>query len=682
MKNDNFRVKLFLILFFFIPITSCVYIDHSRKLVPVLEQAGANKEDLQAVIDHYREDPADSLKLKAAYFLIRNMPGHYTATSKKLDLFDSVFFSTLSSMKNLEHKYDDPAINSQIMQKRVLKIWKDLAEIYGDPSTFSTSPVPDIQAMTSQLLIENIDYAFKALEFPWTSHLTFEQFCEYVLPYRFGDEPLESWRPYFLERYKWVVDSVKDPTDPVEVCKLINNDITSWLMEGGGAVYKKHPRELSPSQLVNCKVSYCLQQGASASFAMRAMGLAIAREKIPQWGNRSTGHEFSSVLSKNGKFVDFLGGVLPPGKNEIYNKPPKIYRETFSAKQFPSEKKQQALNLPGYIDVTDEYALTSAVTIEVPKKIRAKELYLCIFDNKNWVPVQCAPVHKGKCVFSSVGRDIVYLPVYSRNRSYIPAGDPFLLAKDGKKKTYCPDDKTLREIKLDRKYPLFRRIIDFTKHMIGGRFQGANKPDFSDAVDLYTISSIPDPCFKSYPVKRGRWQYLRYIFPSFSADSAAGNVAEIGFKGIDDQNTESWMAGKQIGVPEITGKQFEIIFDKKHDNFITVNVADVIIDDYPEYAITIPFKKTVWMGIDLGTRYEITQIGFCPRNDTNGIYRHCTYELLYWDKQWISLGIKQGQDNHLAYSGVPENALLWLRNHTEGKEERIFAYENGKQVWW
>lgn len=31
---------------------------------------------------------------------------------------------------------------------------------------------------------------------------------------------------------------------------------------------------------------------------------------------------------------------------------------------------------------------------------------------------------------------------------------------------------------------------------------------------------------------------------------------------------------------------------------------------------------------------------------------------------------------------LPKGALLWLKNHTQGKEERIFTYEDGKQVWW
>ena len=38
--------------------------------------------------------------------------------------------------------------------------------------------------------------------------------------------------------------------------------------------------------------------------------------------------------------------------------------------------------------------------------------------------------------------------------------------------------------------------------------------------------------------------------------------------------------------------------------------------------------------------------------------------------------------NHDYVDNVPTNALLLLRNHTKGKEERIFTYEGGEQVWW
>jgi hypothetical protein len=36
----------------------------------------------------------------------------------------------------------------------------------------------------------------------------------------------------------------------------------------------------------------------------------------------------------------------------------------------------------------------------------------------------------------------------------------------------------------------------------------------------------------------------------------------------------------------------------------------------------------------------------------------------------------------LLYENAPLNGLFLLRNLTIGVEERIFTYENGKQVWW
>jgi hypothetical protein len=58
------------------------------------------------------------------------------------------------------------------------------------------------------------------------------------------------------------------------------------------------------------------------------------------------------------------------------------------------------------------------------------------------------------------------------------------------------------------------------------------------------------------------------------------------------------------------------------------------------------------------------------------------YELMFFDKGWQSLGLKTATDSHLEYNNVPGNSVLLLCDLTAGKEERIFNYENGKQVWW
>lgn len=60
-----------------------------------MELAGENRPELEAVLQHYSTDKADSLKYRAARFLIENLPLHYGYAGKGLEDFkcdyDSLF---------------------------------------------------------------------------------------------------------------------------------------------------------------------------------------------------------------------------------------------------------------------------------------------------------------------------------------------------------------------------------------------------------------------------------------------------------------------------------------------------------------------------------------------------------------------------------------------------------------
>lgn len=54
----------------------------------------------------------------------------------------------------------------------------------------------------SAFLVNHIEWAFKVWrEQPWGKHVDFDTFCEYILPYRIGDEPLSLWRKEIYECY-------------------------------------------------------------------------------------------------------------------------------------------------------------------------------------------------------------------------------------------------------------------------------------------------------------------------------------------------------------------------------------------------------------------------------------------------------------------------------------------------
>jgi hypothetical protein len=649
-----------------------------------------NRSELEKVIDHYSQNKSDSLKLKAARFLIDNMPMYYTSNCEELKRFDG-FFDSITYIKipyiyKSMYPQRDKYINGKIRYIKVQNIWNHYLQKYGNPSGYKLERYSDEKNISAKLLIENIDYAFKAWEFPWARHLTFEQFCEFVLPYRYEDEPLESWRPFFMEKYKWVIDSIRDKTDPVEVCSLINKEIGTWFQFDGG--FKGYPRAFSSSQLLKFRMGPCLMQGAIASFAMRSMGLAISHEAVPQWGDRSLGHDFNSVLNKNGNFIDFLGGEHSPGHNEFKNVAPKIFRHVYSYRNNPiieaDKKAPPKLSKLHFEDVTASYIPVSDVTINLHKDstLTSEFLYLCVFNNQNWEAVAFSEVKDSKVTFKNMGRNIVYLPAYY-NGAYYPASTPFILSNEGK---VIPIKFSNEKCKmtLTRKYPYQERMVKLAEQMIGSKFQGANTADFSDAVDLFVVKSSPVHYLKDYPVKNGRYRYVRYVFPPSIPDSIRdGEASELGFKGININGKEEFLKGILIGSSEMTNFQKELFFDGKLDNYHLIVIADTIISDYPKHVITIPEIKPLWVGMDLGRPTTVTKVAYCPRNDVNNIYEHCEYELYYWgNSDWVPIGKRKGQNHRVIFENVPANGLYLLHNLTEGKEERIFTYKNGKQIWW
>ena len=90
-----------------------------------------------------------------------------------------------------------------------------------------------------------------------------------------------------------------------------------------------------------------------------------------------------------------------------------------------------------------------------------------------------------------------------------------------------------------------------------------------------------------------------------------------------------------------------------------------------------------WVGLDLERKTIVDRVRCVPRSDDNAIHYGEMYELFFWDQAgWKSLGKQKAEERVLYFDSVPDNALLILRNHTRGKQERIFVYQNEQQVWW
>lgn len=265
--------------------------------------------------------------------------------------------------------------------------------------------------------------------------------------------------------------------------------------------------------------------------------------------------------------------------------------------------------------------------------------------------------------FADVGTDIVYQPATYTEGEIRPFGYPFLLGQSGDIKEFKISGKR-GDVILWRKNPVSETLKDYPASIVGGRFEGADNPGFRNATVLHVIADTPDFRYTpvALPAPYREFRYLRYV----SSDSTYGNMAEVEFLAPGGER----LRGRVIG-----GFKPSIYYPR--------NGAEMLFDGD---ALTFFHTSDLgsWGGLELPTPSAVESIRFLIRNDDNGIRRGHDYELLYAaGAQWKSAGRQTAStDDEITFSGVPAGALLWLHDHSGGREERIFEVtDNNKIIW-
>lgn len=643
-------------------------------LEKVLKISGNNRIELEKLLRYY-SSPDDSLKYKAAVFLIKNMPYQSCISSHQVNAYDSVFDSIMIRDRSLLLTHDS-LTNRAIRRENFEKIWKSYFPDHAGEIHFEFETNRDIEELSAEHLIENIEYAFKAWDNPWSKGYTFDQFCKYILPYRIGTEPSDAWRPYLYEQLKWVQDSLKHTDNPVKVSEFINK----WVQN---IVFDERTKQLSPggTKIINLfkgkVLSSCYDQTALGIAILRSLGIAAAAATIPRWGIRSGSHEFNAVMDTVGRWHYFSTGYLNPEEFYLDSHAPKVYLTKFFAGQDSIDiKSYQQLTSR---DITDD--LLSVVDIEIKgaDSLRGAEVYLCVFDNRNWVPL-CKGLKVGnKIRFKKMARKMAYLPAIYKNDEFLPVGVPMIADEHGTVTYIRPREKKISH-SFKRKFPiLFPRVYDpRCMDLIGGRFQIADNINFQNAQDLFIIKDKPDLQVKTVKTRPLRGKYIRYVFPPVDHAFKSG-PSLISFYDADLKKIE----GKHISSKGVTEENMKQVFDEDLLSFVTcVQYESAINFQRPDVIVNKASRDSLWIGIALDENVSVSGIKYCARNDKNGIYAGMRYELFYWhNSDWVSLGIRQATGTNVSFNNIPTGALLWLRNLEEGEDERIFVIDNGKVIW-
>lgn len=595
----------------------------SSKLEKALVASGENRSELEKVLEHFSNN-GDSLKLIAAKFLIENMPGHYTIRGKTIDKY--------------REKIDEDTISS-FYYKKILHI--SLSHFI-EPGQDSWKE-EDIIHIKSDYLIRHIDLCFELLyKYSWLDIITFEDFLEYVLPYRFENERLDLWRDS-LHVYDKNMPSGRVGDYFINSCSSLVSRLK--LQES-----TKSNQQLKRSLLQVNSIGDCYLNAQYNLFEQRSLGIPSLIDFIPFYTNRNGYHYWSNEPSIIFNRNDY---------NSLYDRRPgKIYRKTYSRnrtiKPIQDEYIPPFFTDPFIKDVTDLYCPTVQVEVKANKAIHDSpyHVYLSVFNNLSWKAISVSEVNRDVANFPKMSKRTVYLPVYYKNNGDEQVYNyPFIINYRGVKEFLIPDTIKRQNMYLTRKNPDKTNNLVYYMNMLKTCIvEASENKTFIKADTIFKFIQTHDNDIINLEnlVENKTYTYYRVSTPG------QAYIAEIYFY---DQN-----GNKLRG--DIIPKQYNTMFDED------VLTSERIQQSNP---LIIKFQHPV----------RISRIICLPRSDGNGVYPGNTYELYYFDLDgWKSLGTKKANSFHLEYDNVPSNALYWLRNWTTGIEERIFTYNNNLQLFW
>ena len=640
-------------------ISSCSFQNEQHNTDPKY----VNSLAFRKAIKHY-EKSKEQQKLNALMFIRDNYDGHFAHTNILSKKYDSLFSPAIygGALPADERKF------GLALDKLVT-----LEKIYGTIKSNFTKTKSDKTTLEAKFIIENIDIAFKVWkETPWSKNLSFEEFCEHILPYRVGQEPLNDWRKQGYKNFSWVMSETKSR---LEACSIINDSLKNVL--SNMIEMKMYPTALTYENMYKMKVGVCRDETAFATMAMRAVGLPVGIDFVPQWPWRSMNHSWNYLLLEYGSTVQFMGTESNPGVPHFENeRKGKVYRQTF-VKQTKSLALIEAdhnqippfFRSPYFKDVTEHYVESHEIKIDINPEFKEKNeyAYLSVFNNRDWIPIDWSIIDEDQALFNNIEGGIVYMPTHYSFNKYQFAESPILVDNQGDVKTLNPNLERTQQLTLTRKYPLLKRMKNYLSLMRGGRFEVANRKDFQDAIIIGKLKQTPEPYLRTIENKTTdkKFKYLRYV----SSDSGRCNMAILNFYGVENGNLFK-LNGQIIGAAgsyKGFGAEKGSAFDSDPATFFDANETD---------------WGNAWIGLKLERPVQVSHVDFMPRNDTNTIFEGNIYELFYWSDGWVSVGKKVGDKSEkIIFNHVPTEALYILKNHTAGTEERIFTYQEGSINW-
>lgn len=620
--------------------------DESEAVNNVLDKAGHNRGELEKVLRHYSDD---SLKLAAARWLIVNMPGHYSFDGPQVDMLDSIFRPLKSYAVNFSL---DP----------------EVVERWNSQSFADFTRKDHVRYIKADMLIRNIDMAFQEWQNrKWNHNLTFDEFCELLLPYTLGDARLSDWRTEYASHYRPKLDSAYSGDDVVEAASVLLR-----IIQSEGWIYNAQliTPHLDPSLLLDVRIGYNRDFIDMLVYAMRACGIPVAIDQLLISPDNKNSHKWIVVKDdETGRYIPFGVDSMEPNRNihpHDGRKKGKVYRTTYARQNDHIKQFENIRSLPlrvvnpNIIDVSTEYFEPDSVKIHADSQ--GEDVYLALPVMDEWRPIDAGRKEGDSVTFYNYEAGVYYVPVIPKDNLFYPCGYPFFKSGNGQNIVLEPNvNKTVR-IKMTRLMPMrpitLSRIIS---DMVGVVIEADTNEDFSNPDTILVVrDTIVDRRHRyAIPYPNKTYGYIRYT----AAPGQQVSLAELEFY-ADKAETMNISYTVPDPVVERSGPQY--LYDKNYESRFTIPVSDASFI------------------MKLSRPTQIKSMRLTARNDGYFAVPGNEYRLYYLDgaNGWINTGDSCMADKEGTLSFlVPENALLKLRDITDGLDYQVFTVQKGKTCY-
>ena len=568
--------------------------EESRYLHYALKAAGENKNELKAVLHHYSMEDRDAEKLEAAKFLIINMPAHYSyQDTAAINSYYRKALAILGKGPNPDWQRDTLR---QISDTEYAGITKNI--------------ISDVRIMTADYLISSIDNAFQEWRTrPWSKHLTFDEFRDWILPYKVTEmQSLDAWRDTLSLHYSDSISTIPE-TDVKRnsiygAIEIVRNELHSKLSDIGHRIIWEDRGSIpmrSAATWVRMTYGTCKDYVTMGTAVFRSLALPAVVDQVPAWGRNSEGHSWYVFLDDRGREQPTINSLILGAGFQFYpyERIPKVWRNSYTINRDLVKYRNKAKYVYPFDlcqqDVTSHYNLTSDLHIEIDHSIKLKDrkyVYIAMAVNDGgpkWKVLDYGRLKKGKACFRNMGRNMLYIALGYDGKKLIPISDPFILQKSGDVKYVSSTERVTISKDLRRKYYESYNVADMRRRLIGGKLQCSDTPDFKDAVTLYTIVNTDIPYLIELDASRP-YRYWRYLSPNGSW----GSIAELSFHDADGGK----ITGSGIANPESGQDAIERAYDGNLLSNFEINQPD-----------------GNWVGMDMGKPVKVCFARVSPRSD-------------------------------------------------------------------